>query len=124
MYVWDTNHSYGTCEFWVLITDASKHFDSAILSSGTSVCNVRAFQDEWTYQDNSGWHTITGLPLSDNIWYHVRMDWEASNGGYLGLEQWKWRFSVNEVFYGPYTFVDNLIPARHHYYLWWNQGGR
>ena len=47
-------------------------------------------------QTGNGERSWSGI-YSDNTWHHVRIDFESSLGGYLGLEQYKLNFWFNGI---------------------------
>jgi len=100
-----TKIPYGTIEFWVLNYSGDRlgiyyHFSN---SSGADYISVDTFNSLFYIiidGDNNGLVKIqTGNGerswsdlYSDDTWHHIRIDFESTLGGYLGLEQYKLNF--------------------------------
>ncbi|MFX1566908.1 MAG: hypothetical protein ACFFCV_00915 [Promethearchaeota archaeon] len=113
--------SNGTFECWAaneITTYTSSHSFQIRLHNGTvDICCVAiGVGDKFLYLDNTGWHD-TGLPVINNKWYHIRMDFEATNGGYMGLSQYQWNLYINGTKIGPLSFINNIAPT---YMLSWS----
>lgn len=106
--------TYGTIEFWVRITDASRVINVQFMNSATARFGIRISNDSWGYYDGA-WHDIAPTPL-DNTWYHVSIDFECTSNTYRGLAQYKWQFRIDGgVIRGPYTIsgsVSNIDEMR------------
>lgn len=96
---------YGTIEFFVGTTDASRRFNVYFQTVGTIVFGMRIEADQFQYYDG-GWVNIGVVP-SDNALYHIRIDFECTTGGYQGLAQYDWHIYINGTHYGDYDFASN-----------------
>jgi len=111
----DDSQSYGTIEWWwrtnnsayssaFRLQDYTGQSSSVILNISTGILQ---------YYDN-GYHSI--CPIADNTWYHIKMDFESTTGGYSGLAYNKWKISVNGIEYGDYNFNVNITEASNVYF--------
>ena len=131
-----TKIPYGTVEFWVLNTVYSGdplgiyyHFSN---SSGADYVSVDTFNSLFYIiidGDNNGlvkiqtgngeraWSNI----YSDNTWHHVRIDFESTLGGYLGLERYKlnfWFDGMQLLSNEPLIIDDSLGVIASHSHGW------
>ena len=97
--------TYGTYEFWMQTSDATLENIHAIKHGGAWVYAFRIDADQFQYWDG-GWANV-GLVPSDDTWYHIRIDFECTAGGYQGLAQYDWHVYINGVYYGDYDFNSN-----------------
>jgi len=103
----------GAIEFWVLSDDVAQTFSIIILDdTATSVWGdgigwLQIYQNKFRYEDNAGWH-VTTKTLNDNIWYHVKVEFECSTGNYHGLAQDTWRFYVDGEEFGDFSFAHDI----------------
>lgn len=108
--------TYGTIEFWFMTSDVYS-FNQIVLRYGSTTSRLRLVIDDgkWLYHDSK--YDVPGLtdefqPQS-NEWYHVRMDFETTTGGYSGLDQYRWRVIINnEYVSGEMWFDSNGVPSR------------
>lgn len=63
---------------------------------------------KFSYLDNGTWYDID-LVYEEDTWYHIRIDWEGTAGGYQSLAQYKYQIFINGVNYGPYNMNSSLI---------------
>lgn len=131
-----TKIPYGTIEFWVLNTEYSGdrlgiyyHFSN---SSGADYISVDTFNSLFYLiidGDNDGLikiHTGNGETTwsdlySDDTWHHIRIDFESSLGGYLGLEQYKlnfWFDGIRLLNNEPLKINDSLGVISSHSHGW------
>jgi len=131
-----TKIPYGTIEFWVLNTEYSGdplgiyyHFSN---SSGADYTSVDTFNSLFyliidgdndgliKIQTGNGESTWSDL-YSDNTWHHIRIDFESSLGGYLGLEQYKlnfWFDGMQLLTNEPLKINDSLGVIASHSHGW------
>ena len=80
--------SSGTVELWFRTTDVVK-LNQIILRYGlTNRVRMSVEDFKWHYSITSNTYEIPGLSslnVVPNTWYHIRLDFEASSGGYQGL---------------------------------------
>ncbi|MGB5912593.1 MAG: hypothetical protein WBH31_15480 [Promethearchaeia archaeon] len=81
----------GTIEWWMR-TDNPNH--KTILGIGSNV--MMAFSHNQIAYYTNGWF-YTGIPVYENTWYHLRIDFECGSGGYMGLSANSWDAYVNGV---------------------------
>jgi hypothetical protein len=98
----------GTIEFWVYITDAYQWFVMAT-GNDTIVGNFQIMirDDLWQYDAAgvAGYTPIPGLSApQDNTWHHVRIDFECSDGNYMGLLQNHMRVIIDGTASGQLEF--------------------
>ena len=99
----------GTIEFWLAERFTSTPIQAQIRKIGIGQCfGIRIINDKFQFYDGA-WHNVGRLAV-DREWYHIRLDFETSVGGYMGLSQWNWRLLINSESFGPYNFSTNAIP--------------
>ena len=133
-----TKIPYGTIEFWVLNTEYSGdqtgiyyHFSN---SSGAEYVSIETFNNLFyliidgdnnglvKLQTGNGESAWSGI-YSDDTWHHIRIDFESSLGGYLGLEQYKlnfWFDGIQLLSNEPLIINDSLGVIASHSHGWDN----
>jgi hypothetical protein len=107
--IFSVNQSYGTIEFWWRIEDATDRADVWVmepLSIGyySVVLSIQNDKFRRYYSPGFQWFDI-GKIASDNTWYHIRIDFECSNGGYSGLSEGQWQVFIDRERFGSYPMV-------------------
>jgi hypothetical protein len=106
------NRPNGTIEYWMRTNDAEKlsgfHLLGGILLQ--SLINTRVRFNQFQYNNGTDWRVITSME-SDH-WYHIRIDFECTTGGYLGLSQHQWNLYIDGIKFGPYPFAHNWNYAK------------
>ncbi len=108
-----TNQDYGTIEYLIRCVDGSMGSDeAALILKGTGANNITIiFIDSNTFWRFDGDGVVNiGHAAPDNIWIHIRIDFECTVGGYQGLAQWKYKIFFDENEYGDYSFKNNVTP--------------
>jgi hypothetical protein len=115
----ESAQTFGTVEFWIQHTDVDlNHANYIFLRNGvTSAVRINVQSDLWQYYDPVQ-KTIPNVktPLEDTF-QHVRIDFELTVGGYLGLNQYESIISVNGISSGALDLnsdeaqIDNLYFA-------------
>ncbi len=104
-YYFPTPPSYGTVEFWVYtISQVDVHYLS-LDSFSIHLGNVFA------YEYSPGNYNFF-RQADTRTWYHVRIDFETTTGGYMGLSQYMWRVYINGEEFGDYAFIYDIKPDR------------
>ncbi|MHA2325964.1 MAG: LamG-like jellyroll fold domain-containing protein, partial [Promethearchaeota archaeon] len=93
---------YGSIEFWISTDDATDRSRLYGNSAGVTSFQIRIDADKFQYWDGA-WKDV-GLSASDDVWYHVRIDFECTTGGYQGLAQYDWHLYINGNSYGDFNF--------------------
>lgn len=96
--------SFGSLEFWIYFTDVSQIFyislygstDRILLKSDSGYLQIRY---------SGSYHNI--LSVNDDTWYHIRINFESTSNGYLGLSQYDCNIVINGVSYGNYDYNSN-----------------
>lgn len=91
--------TYGTIEFWYQSNDVDVNHANYIglRNSGVLAIFYFAISDLWKYDDGATKNVPNvSIPL-DNIWQHIRIDFELTGGGYLGMAQYQSIFTVNGI---------------------------
>ncbi|MFW9971768.1 MAG: hypothetical protein ACFFDF_16375, partial [Candidatus Odinarchaeota archaeon] len=104
--------SCGSIEFWIRTTDAYKETRVRLRYVYDAIA-LRICQDKFQYFYSGLWNDITSA--SDNIWYHVRVDFETTMGSYCGLSQWKWHIYIDDQHYGDYSFYGNYQISKFYF---------
>ncbi|KKL69350.1 hypothetical protein LCGC14_2115830, partial [marine sediment metagenome] len=104
-YTFSETQSFGTIEHWVRISDANKQWDLSLFGGGEKIFGFEIDDNVFWYWD--GYSESTGLSATSNRWYHIRYDFESTNGNYKGLTQYSWVVYIDGIKYGPYDFYSN-----------------
>ncbi len=103
--------SSGTVEYWMRVDDSTKvcgfRIDQGAIPN--EMVTMRTFFNFLQYNNGTDWNTIRFI--SNNTWYHIRVDFECTTGNYQGLSQYSWRLYVNDTQYGDYPFANNQSYA-------------
>ncbi|MFW9876067.1 MAG: hypothetical protein ACFFG0_23435 [Candidatus Thorarchaeota archaeon] len=100
-----SNQSYGTIEFWVRTDDATSYTDIDFLLNGTQVFTLIIENDQFNHYNGSAMNYIANA--TDNLWYHIRIDFECTTGSWGGLSQYQYKVYINDVDYGVINFWRN-----------------
>ncbi|MHA2039133.1 MAG: hypothetical protein ACW98X_22125, partial [Promethearchaeota archaeon] len=98
-----TGQSNGTVEFWIRSEDVT--YDSYVrLRSGvTQAIYLHISGENFGYYNGSG-NTLQGV--SDNTWYHIRIDFECGSGGYEGLSPDTFHIYIGDTKYSDIPFYN------------------
>jgi len=98
----DFDQGYGTIEYWYKTSKiADTHnFLYAYSEDDTMLLRLSTLSTGgitgWYYYNGGGNVKITGFPdPAVDTWYRVRIDFECTAGGYLGLAQYTWKLTVD-----------------------------
>ncbi len=109
------NMTSGTIEYWMRTDDVKTGLSGFGILGGTIFFNelvtIRIWNNKMQRFNGffQGWDYIT--MMENNTWYHIRVDFECTNGSYQGLNQFMWRIYINGVMFGDYDFAYNLTKA-------------
>ena len=104
-----TSVNFGSFEYFVQLNDTTKGLE-LILENGENVLfGLLIDSDKFQYYDGS-WNDVELVAL-DNTWYHIRIDFECTNGNYKSLSQYNWQIFINNIHYGNYNFANNEIES-------------
>ncbi|MHA1671119.1 MAG: Loki-CTERM sorting domain-containing protein [Promethearchaeota archaeon] len=97
-----TSQTSGTVEFWMRSNDVTDQ--SLVYLSGTEpwMVTVGIDNDHFVWVDDSGLQY--SVSCSNNVWYHIRIDFECGSGAYEGLSADHFYFYINGERYGEYEF--------------------
>lgn len=101
-----SNESFGTVDYWIRVNDVVNMFAIEFFDNSDYMLRITISGSDWLYWDGS-WNDFAFTPVIDT-WYHFRIDFECSAGGYEGLAQYDWRVYINGVKYGDYDFDINV----------------
>ena len=120
------NQSYGSVEFWWRISDASDRTDVAIYEppgGGYAVVfSIQSDKFRRYYSPGFLWFDV-GKAASDNTWYHIKIDFECTNGGYGGLTEEQWQVYIDGELFGPYPMVGTHNHTKLEYFRILNYRG-
>ena len=101
---------FGSVEYW-LRSDNPKlcgfRLDNGAIVN--ELVTMRIAFNTLQYNNGSDWNDVRFI--ENNIWYHIRVDFECSTGNYTGLAQYTWRLYVNGINYGEFNFINNQNQA-------------
>ncbi|KKL79291.1 hypothetical protein LCGC14_2016310, partial [marine sediment metagenome] len=124
----------GTVEFWAMSDDVTDQLDMVLMDDtvvspfGPCIGWLEFYQDVVKYQDDLGWHD-TSKTIYNNVWYHIKFEFETTAGNYSGLAQGTWRFYIDNEEFGDFNFMNNInnisqiyvftrgAPYNYRYYL-------
>ncbi len=103
----DSAQKYGTINFYIRTMDVSNFFCIEYLdySSLKNPIILNISSAIYSYNGNKYQKIID---IQNNTWYHIRIDFECSIGGYNGLNQYKWNFFIDDIKYGDFIFWNNV----------------
>ncbi len=106
-----SNQTYGTIEFWVVISDDSKYFLINIMIDEVTAINLRISLGKWWCEDGLNSIIVPNVndPIS-NSWHHIRIHFECTSGGYQGLAQYKWNVLIDNIDSGLLNFFQLITP--------------
>jgi hypothetical protein len=106
-----TAKQYGSVEAWMRVNDTDDMSSIWLLTTGgTTIALCRIDDNNFKYDD--GTVQDVGVTAEDNTWYHVRIDFERTINGYMGLGQNNYQLVINESIYGPYSLKANYDVER------------
>ena len=106
--------THGTVEYWMRTDNISKLSGFRIDNGGNFLLTTRTWNHYLQGTNGTTWTNIT--LLQNNIWYHMRIDFECTTGFYQELSQYSWSLYVNGIKYGVYDFISNESQADK---IWW-----
>ncbi len=101
----DIPSSFGTVEFYGRVAQTSKTFQIFMTDSGTDQLIIAFYNNGYFAYSDGTFHDI--ITYSANIWYHIRLDFECSSGGYMGLSADTFYIYINGIRYGAYNLRGN-----------------
>jgi hypothetical protein len=110
-----TKQNYGTIELWMqqdrLERDDGDRAQVSGWGNGRKLFLIRTLAgapNTWQAESNENDVNITEAdPPSEDIWYHIRIDFEHTAGNYQGLGENEYFVSIDGTRYGPYHFSNN-----------------
>jgi hypothetical protein len=107
-YQLDNYQNFGTFEYWIKSNDTSQRTYYTIYGwSGAWLESIGIMMYGNYLQRWQGAQTYNLAPIVDDTWYHIRIDYDSTTGGYLGLDQWKYSIYIDTVLIGTYSFSGN-----------------
>jgi hypothetical protein len=94
----------GSIEFWLrtsYLTPTEENFMIQLLESETTLIPlILSDNGSWFFKNlyNGNKSIVPNVPrIISNTWHHIRIDYECTNGGYLGLGEDHWRLLVDGI---------------------------
>ncbi len=114
---YDLPQTYGTVESWMRFTNIGVLQVSywGIKNGAGRLSQIAIGNNVIQYLDDIGgnWHN-TGFGAPNlNTWYHFRIDFETTVGGYMGLAQYEWHLFINGIEFGDYTMFQDEVESDH-----------
>ena len=103
------NQDYGTIEWWwqtTNISNARTYFYLTNTISENDIIRLYFRENKIKRHDGTNFYDLLA-PVYNNIWYHMRVDFESTLGEYKGLNQYKWNCYINGKKYGSFNFNNN-----------------
>jgi len=107
------NKPYGTIEFWLSSNNSNKDFTIIFRNLDVNIFGIGVENSVFRYLTYN-WFTLEGS-VNNNTWYHIRFDFECTEGGYKGLSQYRYYLYINSKEYGSFSFdseqpyIDKII---------------
>lgn len=105
--------TFGTIEFWVLAINSEKTFYLLRLRSEESynlMMDLRISNGYFQAINVSTWENME--VMSNDTWYHVRLDFEGTANGYKNLTQYSYNVYINNHLYGNFGYSNNESRLR------------
>jgi len=104
--------TYGTIEFWWLSTNTTEEmrFTGNGGSGYNSMFRIQVVNGKFMYYD-SGYQEL-GLDATNNVWYHVKINFECGIGTYDGLAQYDYNIYVDGDKFGDFDFITDEADFR------------
>ncbi|MFX0029655.1 MAG: PKD domain-containing protein [Candidatus Hermodarchaeota archaeon] len=106
-----SSQNSGTIEYWMRFNETIKlcgfRVDNGDLSN--EIITIRAYSNFMQLYDGISFENI--MPIQNNTWYHIRVDFECTSGNYRGLSQYTMRLFINGIRLGIFPFVNNEPQA-------------
>ncbi|MEA3248449.1 MAG: hypothetical protein U9Q73_01960 [Nanoarchaeota archaeon] len=107
------NKQSGTIEFWLRGTNtASWHNYFFEDSLGNNAFQIKVSLDHIYIRSGGAWHSVQAI--TDNVWYHIRIDFERTSNGYMSLSQNEFRIFIDDVEHGNYALENNNDVSQIH----------
>lgn len=119
------DQNYGTLDFWVRTTNHGSNRQQYITFGKTVEPWSESYALFQIVLNLYGWNNrddrvISEVPsLAANIWFHCKVDFECTTGGYTGLSQYCWRFTVNGIASDPLPYWNNVEEMD---FVWFSTG--
>jgi hypothetical protein len=99
------NKSYGTVEWWWALNDVStKSIQMCFFdNSYNMIFGILLENLHLNFWNSTGWITSPAITTQNNSWYHCRIDFEQTSGGYATLEQGTYQCYFNGTYCGTFT---------------------
>ena len=124
------NQTYGTVEYWVRSDDVTDRFGFALRNVEEGITlNLQLRDDKWKDSSNNIIQKATGGNMDNpvnNKWYHIKIEFECTAGGYMELNQYQWRIFIDGVksvvmdFYVGTDSVDWITIGTSTASVWYN----
>jgi len=113
-----TSQASGTVEFWMRGNDVTDQSLVYLRNSGGDLMITVGIDDDYLlWSDSSVFHNLA--PCYDNVWYHIRIDFECGSGAYEGLSADHFYIYINGERYGEYEFrVSGNSVDYMHIFIW------
>lgn len=109
----DSNREDGYVEFYVRTTDKSKsfkiHFYSPERTRGISI----AIEKNGLYYRDGDDDEQLIMEMDNDVWYKLKIYFECTDGNYKGLNQYRWKVTVDGIEYGDYVFWEDISEIRY-----------
>ncbi|MFX1501797.1 MAG: hypothetical protein ACFFDH_12610, partial [Promethearchaeota archaeon] len=86
---------YGTIEYLIYSTSTSDRFWVEL--SKRSIDGPHLWNGSFSYYNGTEYVQLQSYEM--NQWYHIKIEFECTNGGYKGLNQYKWNLYINNTEY-------------------------
>ncbi|MHA2185640.1 MAG: hypothetical protein ACXAAI_11625, partial [Promethearchaeota archaeon] len=94
---------YGAIELWIRTTDPSEGSHFHLQNDTIAVWGFGISDNTFNYFEPGVWIPVS-YPASNNVWYHVRVEFECGSGNHFGLSEDSWRMFINGTQFGDYNF--------------------
>jgi len=99
--------SYGSISFSFKITNSSKIFSLQLFGNQFETGISMMVKNEYILISN-GSNFQPLIPIENNYWYQIQLNFESTTGSYLGLDKFFWNIEINETNYGVFMYWQNI----------------
>jgi len=100
----NSSQQYGTIKYLIYSTSNSNRF--WVNFTSRSIDGPHLWNGYFTYYN--GTEYVKLYPYEENTWYQVTIDFEYTNGGYKGLNQYEWNLHINTTEYQNLKMFRNI----------------
>ncbi len=103
----NSDRSYGIINFSIQTSNASNIFNINFGTGSYLVAIAIKVEANAIYGYNGSFYQKV-MNISNNLWYEIRIIFNAESEYYPSLGDYQWKMVINDTDYGPYFFQNNI----------------